>query len=49
MPSPLNGLIEPAASPAMSQFGPTFGPTEPPMGRRPPVGGATGDSGSICQ
>src|SRR6478752_6674631 len=49
MPSPLNGLIEPAASPTTIHVGPTFGLIEPPIGRRPPVGGAIGDSGSICQ
>ena len=38
MPSPLNGLIVPAASPTSTQVGPTFGVTEPPIGRRPPVG-----------
>ena len=38
MPSPLNGLIEPAASPTTIHVGPTLGSTEPPMGRRPPVG-----------
>ena len=38
MPSPLNGLIEPAASPTTSHVGPTFGSIEPPIGSRPPVG-----------
>ena len=38
MPSPLNGLTDPAASPTTSQPGPALGPTEPAMGSRPPVG-----------
>ena len=49
MPSPLNGLIDPAASPTSSQFGPTLGFTEPAIGRRPPVGGASMASGSMPQ
>ncbi len=39
MPSPLNGLMAPMASPVPSQVGPHMGPTASPMGRRPPVGG----------
>ena len=38
MPSPLNGLMAPPASPVTRKFGPTRGPTERPIGRRPPVG-----------
>ena len=38
MPSPLNGLTVPAASPTTRWVGPTLGPTEPPMGSRPLVG-----------
>ena len=38
MPSPLNGLTVPAASPTTSHVGPAFGPTDPPIGRRPLVG-----------
>src|SRR5579862_2488028 len=39
MPSPLNGLIEPAASPMASTLGPIRGRTDRPMGSFPPVGG----------
>ena len=49
MPSPLNGLMAPEASPATSQVGPADGCTEPPMGSRPPVGGPTAVSGRISQ
>ena len=35
MPSPLNGLTDPAASPTTRYVGPCFGPTEPPMGMPP--------------
>src|SRR5437588_12940565 len=38
MPSPLKGLIEPAASPTTRYPGPTRGPTDMPIGSRPPVG-----------
>src|SRR3954469_1028753 len=38
MPSPLNGLMAPDASPTTRNVGPDFGPTEPAIGRRPPVG-----------
>src|SRR6266581_3475097 len=38
MPSPLKGLTEPAASPTTRYVGPTRGVTDPPVGRRPPVG-----------
>ena len=47
MPSPLNGLTDPAASPTTTQVGPTFGPTEPPVGSLPPVGGPHDVSGEI--
>ena len=47
MPSPLNGLIDPAASPAMIQVGPTFGVTDPPVGSLPPVCGPHDVSGEI--
>ena len=49
MPSPLNGLMDPAASPITIQLGPTFGDTEPAMGRRPPVASPTLVSGPISQ
>ena len=49
MPSPLNGLTEPPASPTTSQLGPTLGLTEPAMGRRPPVGSPSALSGEIPQ
>ena len=49
MPSPLNGLIDPAASPTTIQVGPTLGPTEPPIGSRPPVGTEVADSGEMPQ
>src|SRR3954452_2323973 len=49
MPSPLNGLTEPAASPITAQVGPTFGFTEPAMGMRPPVGGPHDASGERPQ
>ena len=39
MPSPLNGLIEPAASPTTRVVAPTRGPTARPIGSLPPVGG----------
>ncbi len=45
MPSPLNGLIDPAASPTITWLGPTLGPTDPAIGRRPPVGGPQEPSG----
>src|SRR4051812_26114383 len=38
MPSPLNGLMSPPASPTTRNVGPDFGPTEPAIGRRPPRG-----------
>src|SRR6188472_2724111 len=47
MPSPLNGLTDPAASPTTRYVGPTRGSTEPPVGRRPPVGGPVAVSGEI--
>ena len=49
MPSPLNGLIEPAASPTTSQVGPAFGITDPPVGSLPPVGGPHDVSGQMPQ
>ena len=49
MPSPLNGLMEPAASPMAIQVGPLFGWMEPAMGRRPPVASPSMASGSIPQ
>src|SRR6478609_11734401 len=49
MPSPLNGLIDPAASPATIQVGPTLGSTDPPVGSLPPVGGPHDVSGEIPQ
>src|SRR5580698_11504730 len=39
MPSPLNGLTVPAASPMTSTLGPMRGRTDRPMGSFPPVGG----------
>src|SRR5687768_3873374 len=47
MPSPLNGLMAPEASPATSHVGPAEGCTDPPIGSRPPVGGPTAVSGRI--
>src|SRR3954470_15270642 len=38
MPSPLNGLMAPPASPTTNHVGPTRGPTDRPIGRRPPNG-----------
>jgi len=49
MPSPLNGLTVPAASPTITQLGPTFGVTEPPIGSRPPVGSQVAVSGEMPQ
>jgi hypothetical protein len=49
MPSPLNGLTAPAASPITTNVGPALGPTDPAIGRRPPVGACSGDSGSMSQ
>src|SRR4029078_7036159 len=49
MPSPLNGLMEPAASPATIQVGPALGVTEPPVGSFPPVGGPVEVSGEMPQ
>ena len=49
MPSPLNGLIVPAASPTTSHVGPTIGDTDPPIGSRPPVGGPVAPSGLMPQ
>src|SRR5258708_25316660 len=45
MPSPLNGLTNPAASPATTKVGPTRGVTDPPVGSRPPVGAQVAVSG----
>src|SRR5215203_4251931 len=36
MPSPLNGLIKPAASAATNQVGPSFGVIDPPVVSFPP-------------
>ena len=47
MPSPLNGLMAPAASPVVSHVGPNEGPTDRPMGSLPPVGGPSDVSGEI--
>src|SRR6266508_3218342 len=49
MPSPLNGLIAPPASPVTRKLGPTRGPTERPIGSRPPVGGPHDVSGERPQ
>src|SRR4051812_37964377 len=49
MPSPLNGFTKPAASPATMNVGPTRGCTDPPVGRRPPVGGPVAVSGDSPQ
>src|SRR5688500_8822160 len=49
MPSPLNGLMVPAASPTSIHVGPTFGVTDPPIGSRPPVGGPVEPSGVMPQ
>src|SRR3954447_7747884 len=38
MPSPLNGLMAPPASPTTNHVGPTRGPTDRPIGNRPPTG-----------
>src|SRR5579862_1956521 len=38
MPSPLKGLMDPAASPTTTTLGPVRGPTPSPMGSFPPVG-----------
>src|SRR5579871_1735031 len=47
MPSPLNGLMVPPASPTTSHVGPEWGPTDNPMGRRPPVAGPHAVSGRM--
>src|SRR5436305_12682265 len=47
MPSPLNGLIAPPAAPVTRKLGPTRGPTDRPIGRRPPVGGPQEVSGEM--
>ncbi len=49
MPSPLNGLTEPPASPTTAQVGPTLGWIEPAIGMRPPVGGPHDFSGEMPQ
>ena len=49
MPSPLNGFTNPAASPATTNVGPTRGVTDPPVGRRPPVGAPVAVSGERPQ
>src|ERR1700731_1494451 len=38
MPSPLKGLMDPAASPTTKVVAPTLGPTASPIGSLPPVG-----------
>ena len=48
MPSPLNGFTKPAASPVTTKVGPTRGRTDPPVGRRPPVG-AQVSAGELAQ
>ena len=45
MPSPLNGLTAPAASPTTRKVGPALGPTLPPIGMRPLVGRHSGSVG----
>src|SRR4051794_33451141 len=47
MPSPLNGLIVAPASPTTSHVGPERGPTDSPIGSRPPVGGPHAVSGRM--
>src|SRR5947208_13903798 len=47
MPSPLKGLMAPPASPVTRYVGPARGPTERPMGRRPPVAGPHDVSGEM--
>src|SRR5262245_18787210 len=47
MPSPLNGLMSPPASPTTSQLSPRRGPTDMPIGRRPPVGAPHDVSGRM--
>src|SRR5437763_10533811 len=47
MPSPLNGLTEPAASPTTNHVGPMLGVTDPPVGSFPPVGGPHDVAGEI--
>src|SRR5260221_11650806 len=47
MPSPLNGLIAPAASPTTRYVGPACGPTESTIGRRPPVAGPQDVAGEM--
>src|SRR3954454_9739187 len=49
IPSPLKGLTDPAASPTTSHVGPTWGITDPPVGRRPPVGAPVAVSGPMRQ
>ena len=49
MPSPLKGLIEPAASPITIHVGPDLGLIEPAIGNRPPVASPSMASGSIAQ
>ena len=49
MPSPLNGLTLPAASPITRWVGPAFGPTDPPIGIRPLTGRPVGFGASISQ
>ena len=49
MPSPLNGLMAPAASPVVSHVAPTDGPTASPIGSFPPVGGPHDVSGEMPQ
>src|SRR5262249_24835789 len=49
MPSPLNGLIAPPASPTTAQVGPVAGRTEPAVGSLPPVGGPHDVSGPMPQ
>src|SRR5947209_19958163 len=49
MPSPLNGLTVPAASPTTSHVGPTCGTTDAPVGSLPPVGAPVAVSGAMPQ
>jgi len=47
MPSPLNGLMTPDASPTHSTLGPMRGTTDRPIGSLPPVAGPQAVSGEI--
>src|SRR5687767_11196159 len=47
MPSPLNGLMAPPASPVTRYVGPACGPTDSAIGSRPPVAGPHDVSGRM--